>query len=141
MSGFLVDTNVWSETLRREPDKGVLQWLRNHERDLHVSVITIGEIKRGIDRLPDGKRRTAYQSWLTGLCDRMDGRVLSFNTSVAAVWGQMLARADAGGIRLPVIDSQIAATARRHALVVATRNEPDFRNAGVKTVNPFPPAG
>lgn len=137
MSGFLVDTNVWSEALRREPSDAVVRWLRENERDLYVSAITIGEIKKRIDLLPESARRTAYQKWLTGVCSRMEGRILSFNTSVAVVWGQLLAQVQANGFKLPAIDSQIAATAKRHSLVLATRNESDFANAKIKTVNPF----
>ena len=67
----------------------------------------------------------------------MDGRILSFNTSVAIVWGQLCAGCDTKGIKLPAIDSQIAATAKRHSLVIATRNGGDFVNAGVKVCDPF----
>ncbi len=137
MTHFLVDTNIWSETIRRDLSKEVVNWLRAHERELFVSTLSIGEIKFGIERLPRGKRRARYQSWLTGMCDRMEGRILSFNTSVAIVWGQLIARCASKGIRLPTIDSQIAATAKRHSLVVATRNADDFAHTGVKTINPF----
>jgi len=137
MSHFLVDTNIWSELTRPNPPSEVVEWLRKNERELFVSAITIGEIRCGIDMLAAGKRRDRLQAWLTELCDRMDGRILSFNTSVAMIWGQLRARCEAKGIRLPAIDSQIAATAKRHSLVVATRNERDFVGTGVKVVNPF----
>jgi len=137
MSHFLVDTNVWSETIRKSPSPDVVQWLRDNERELFISAISIGEIKAGIDSLPAGKRRDAYQRWLTETCERMSGRILSFNTSVAVVWGQMLAQSNSAGEKLPAIDSQIAATAKRHSLVIATRNEKDFANTGVNTINPF----
>jgi len=137
MSGFLVDTNVWSETLRKQADGRVVEWLRHHESELYMSAITVGEIKSGVDQLPKGKRRSAYQDWLNGLRKRMDGRILSFNTSVAIAWGQLLARCRAKGITLPTIDSQLAATAQHHSLVIATRNQDDFKNAEIKSVNPF----
>jgi predicted nucleic acid-binding protein len=133
-----VDTNVFSELVKTKSDDTVVQWLRNHEPELYISTITIGEIRRGIEGLPVGRRKAALQSWLTGLCHRMEGRILSFNTSVAHVWGQMIARCDKGGIALPTADSQIAATAHRHGLTVVTRNVADFKNAGVQFVNPFP---
>lgn len=134
---YLVDTNVFSELVKSKPDDSVVQWLRDHEMELYISTVTIGEIRRGIEGLPTGKRKTGLQSWLTGLCNRMEGRILSFNTSTAHVWGQMVARSDKNGITLPTADSQLAATAQRHGLIMVTRNVEDFKNAGVKAVNPF----
>jgi toxin FitB len=134
---YLVDTNVFSELVKAKPDDIVVKWLRDHEPELYISTVTIGEIRRGIEGLPVSKRKAGLQSWLTGLCNRMEGRILSFNTSVAHVWGQMVARCDKGGIALPSADSQLAATAHRHGLTVVTRNVADFKNAGVKLVNPF----
>lgn len=134
---FLVDANVFSETARREPDLSVVAWLREHEAELYVSSITIGEIRRGIERLPDGRRRTRLQHWLQALCRSMQGRILSFNTSTAHVWGQLKAKWEKTGVMMPSLDSQIAATATRHGLVVVTRNVSDFAKSGVKTLNPF----
>lgn len=134
---FLVDTNVWSEAIKKTPNPKVIEWLREKEPLLYISALTIGELKFGIERLQSGKRKSSYQVWLSALADRMKGRVLAFNTSVAVVWGQLLARCEKNGIQLPSIDSQLAAIALRHSLVVATRNEQDFRHTGVKTVNPF----
>ena len=134
---YLVDTNVLSELAKPKPNANVVQWLRENERDLYVSTITIGEIRRGVEGLPVGKRRAALQTWLTGLCTRMEGRILSFNTSTAHVWGQLVARCDKANITLPSLDGQIAATALRHGLTVVTRNLSDFDKSGVKILNPF----
>lgn len=134
---YLVDTNVYSELVKPKPDAKVIAWLRSHESELYVSTITIGEIRRGIERLPDGKRRTQLRTWLQSLCDCMKGRVLSFNTSNAHVWGQLNAKWDKAGFSIPSLDSQIAATAQRHALTVVTRNTSDFEKTGVKILNPF----
>ena len=134
---YLVDTNVFSELVKSRPEPTVVQWLRDHEAQLYISTVTIGEMCRGIEVLAAGKRKAVLQSWLTGLCGRMEGRILSFNTSIAHVWGQLVAACDNGGISLPSLDSQIAATAQRHGLTVVTRNVADFKNAGVKLVNPF----
>ena len=134
---YLVDTNVLSELARVKPDALVVTWLRDHEAELYVSTITIGELRKGIEGLPAGKRKTGLQSWLIGLCKRMDGRVLSFNTSVAHVWGQLVAGWEKKGVRVPSLDSQLAATAHRHGLTMVTRNVADFKNAGVKLLNPF----
>ncbi len=134
---YLVDTNIFSEPARPKPDAEVVAWLREHEPELYVSSITIGEIRRGIERLPDGKRKTQLRSWLIALCDCMRGRILSFNTSTAHVWGQLKAGWDHAGIVVPSLDSQLAATAQRHGLTVVTRNVTDFERTGVKVLNPF----
>ena len=119
---YLVDTNVFSEPVKPRPDAQVVAWLRKNEGDLYVSTITIGEIRRGIERLPDGERRARLRTWLQDLCDCMKGRVLGFNTSTAHVWGQLKARWDKSGIKVSSLDSQIAATAHRHNHPVETRN-------------------
>jgi len=137
MAGYLVDTNIWSETLRNEPDPLVVQWMRQYEDRLYISAITIGELKFGIERLEEGRRKRACQEWLSTLTHRMKGKVLNYNTSVATVWGQLLAKCERDGVRLPSLDSQLAATAIRHSLTVATRNEKDFKHSGVKVENPF----
>lgn len=134
---FLVDTNVFCEPVKPKPDGKVIAWLRENESTLYVSSITIGEIRRGIERLPSGRRKTQLRAWLVALCDCMKGRVLSFNTSTAHVWGQLKAKWDATGIAIPSLDSQIAATAQRHQLTVVTRNTADFTKTGIKLLNPF----
>ncbi len=134
---FLVDTNVFSETVKSKPDGKVVAWLRQNESDLYVSTITIGEIRRGIERLPKGKRKENLLLWLQKVCDSMKGRVLSFNTSTAHVWGQLKAKWDAAGINIASLDSQIAAIARRHELTLATRNTAHFLKTGVQLLNPF----
>ncbi len=134
---YLVDTNVFSEPVKPKPDANVVAWLRVNESSLYVSTITIGEMRRGIERLSSSRRKTQLRSWLVALCDCMKGRVLSFNTSTAHVWGQLKAKWDAAGIVIPSLDSQIAATAQRHQLTVITRNTSDFARSGVKQLNPF----
>jgi predicted nucleic acid-binding protein len=134
---FLVDTNVLSESAKPKPDAGVMTWLRENERDLYVSTITVGELRRGIERLPEGARKTKLRHWLQSLCDCMQGRVLGFSTSSAHVWGQLKAKWDAAGLVIPTLDSQIAAVAQRHGLTVITRNTRDFVKTGVKVLNPF----
>ena len=133
---YLVDTDVLSESTKPKPDDEIIGWLKAHQRDLYISAITIGEIRFGIDRLPNGKRRRALQDWLTTTARIMDGRVLSFYTSVAHVWGQLRAKLLESGTLLPTIDGQIAATAMRHGLTVVTKNEKDYELSGVKTLNP-----
>lgn len=102
---YLVDTNVFCEPVKPKPDAKVVAWLRANESSVFVSTITIGEIRRGIERLPAGRRRTQLRSWLTALCDCMTGRILSFNISTAHVWGQLKAKWDAAGITISSLDS------------------------------------
>ncbi len=134
---YLVDTNIYSEPVKPKPEPRVVEWLRKHERELYISTVTIGEIRRGIERLPEGKRKAQLRLWLQSICDCMKGRVLSFNISTAHVWGQLKAKWDKAGINVPSLDSQIAATAHRHGLTVVTRNTADFNKTGVKILNPF----
>ena len=134
---YLVDTNVFSEQAKLKPDAKVIEWLRKHESELYVSTITIGEIRRGIERLPDGKRKTQLHIWLQSLCNCMQGRILGFNTSTAHVWGQLKAKWEKAGVNVPSLDSQIAATASRHSLVLVTRNTGDFEKTGIRLQNPF----
>ena len=134
---FLVDTNVFSEPLRPRPDPRVVAWLRAHEADFYVSAITLGELRRGIERLPAGQRQTQMRAWLMALGERVRGRVLSFNASTAHVWGQLKAKWDAAGIVVLSLDSQIAATAQRHGLTLVTRNTADLAKTGVRLLNPF----
>ncbi len=134
---YLVDTNVLSEPARKSPAPAVVEWLRTNETGLYVSAVSIGELRRGIERLPRGRRRDELQDWLTALCSCMQGRILSFNASIAHVWGQLKAKWDASGFVLASLDSQIAATAHRHNLTLVTRNERHFLNSGVRLLNPF----
>ena len=134
---FLVDTNVVGEPMKPKPERRVVAWLRDNESGLYISTITIGEIRRGIERLPGGSRKMLLMGWLAMLCERMGGRILSFNTSTAHVWGQLKARWEKEGLTVPSLDSQIAATAQRHQLAVVTRNTGDFERTGIKVLNPF----
>lgn len=134
---YLVDTNVFSEPARPAPDERVVAWLRDHEPELYVSAVTIAELRRGIERLEAGKRKASLQVWLTGLCRRMEGRILSFNAGTAHVWGQLMAAWEQKGFTVPSLDSQIAATAHRRGLTLVTRNTADFSRTGVKLLNPF----
>lgn len=137
---YLVDTNVLSELAKPLPAGKVLTWFIEHESALYVSSITLGEIRKGLELLPPGKRRTALELWFVSVCERMDGRILSFNTSTAHIWGQLVAKLEKRGIQIPTLDSQIAATAQRHGLTIVTRNVDDFKPTKLKLLNPFLPS-
>ena len=132
---FLVDANVLSEPTKPAPDARVITWLREHERDLAVNPIILGELEYGILLLPAGRRRTRLEQWFNTGIQRL--RVLDFDTATAAHWARLLARLKKKGHAMPIKDSLIAATAHAHGLTIASRNVHDFQNAGVKVENPF----
>lgn len=134
--GWLIETDLLSERARKRPDPRVLAWLGTHAADSYTSSHAIGEIEAGIAFLPDGAKKRALQSWLNRLLDAMEGRVLNFNTSVATVWGRQEAEFKRKGCPMPMPDSFIAATARRHNLTIVTRNVADFARPGLKVFNP-----
>jgi toxin FitB len=132
---FLVDANVLSEPTRPEPCRRVVEWLQENESELTVNPIVLGELEYGILLLPAGRRRTRLQEWFTQGIRGI--QVLDFDTDTASVWAQLLARLKRTGLAMPIKDSQIAASAILHDLIVATRNVTDYRNASVSVVNPF----
>lgn len=136
---YLLDTSVLSEPVRPKPDAGVKRWFAEHEdASLYVSVLTLGEIHKGIVRLADQARRDALQNWLDSeLTRRFHGRLLTVDADVAAEWGRMAGRAASQGSALPVIDGLLAATAAVHHLTVVTRNVRDFERCGVAVYNPW----
>ncbi len=139
-SGYLLDTNVISELMKARPARSVADWIVSTPEELmHLSVITIGEIRKGIDLLDeDQPRRGALQSWLDhDLRARFAGRLLSFDEWVAERWGQIEALAKRQRVTLPTIDAQLAATALHHGLTFVTRNTADVRLTGVPLFNPW----
>ena len=138
MSGFLIDTNVISELVRPRPDARVKTWVASVDEDLlFLSVLTIGEIRKGIALLQDASRRVALEAWLDGhLAVRFDGRILPIDLRVAERWGRMAAQV-APKHQLPVIDGLLAATAVEHNLTFVTRNTKDVIATGVPVFNPW----
>jgi predicted nucleic acid-binding protein len=133
---YLLDTNIISETIRRNPDKDVLAWLdRLPAAALYVSVLTMGEIRKGVEAIGGGNRREKLRLWLEHeLPEWFEGRVLAVDLPVADRWGRLLAEV---GRPVPTIDSLIAATALHHELRLVTRNARDFDYPGLEVVNPF----
>jgi toxin FitB len=139
-SGYLLDTNVVSELMKARPNRRVAAWAEATPEELmHLSVITLGEIRKGIDLLKeDDPRRAALQSWLDrDLRIRFAGRLLPFDDGVAERWGQIEARAKRQRVTIPTIDAQLAATALHHGLTFATRNTTHVRHVAVPAFNPW----
>jgi toxin FitB len=142
MSGYLVDTNVLSEFNRRgDPDPLVKQWLEAAEpTSLYVSVLTLAEIRFGVERLPLSKRRRQLEEWPDGALPAwFADRMLPVDRSVAHRWGVLRAQAEVKGRPLPVVDGLLAATALEHGLTVVSRNVEDFPSVGLLVVNPWEP--
>lgn len=139
MSGFLLDTNVVSELIKPRPEARVAAWIEATEESLfRLSVLTLGEIRKGIDSLPDRSRRSALESWLShDLLVRFAHRILDVDQDVADRWGQIAAKAAAAKRQLPMIDGLLAATALHHNLTLVTRNTKDVSLTGVPAINPW----
>jgi tRNA(fMet)-specific endonuclease VapC len=136
---FLLDTCVISELVAKQPNLHVVQWVDSIDEDrLFLSAITIGEIKRGIEKLADSSRKSALAEWLEGdLLIRFTDRILPIDTPVMLVWGPLTADLEKQGRRMPAIDSLIAATCLHGRLDLVTRNESDFAPSGVTVINPW----
>ena len=133
---YLIDTNVLSELRRKEPDAGVAKWFSQRPATtLFVSVLTLGEVRKGIDLLPDSERKFALLDWLeVDLPAFFIGRMLTVDVNVADRWGRLMAQV---GRPMPAIDSLLAATAIHHGLKLVTRNACDFEFAGLEVINPW----
>lgn len=135
-AGFLLDTNIVSELRRKQPEPRLLRWFELVENDrLYLSVLTIGEIRRGIVRLTDPDQQRRLARWLDGtLLPWLGSQLLPVNLAVAEQWGELCGSA---GRPLPAIDSLLAATAITHNLVMVTRNVLDFRLPSLRIINPW----
>jgi predicted nucleic acid-binding protein len=136
---YLLDTNVVSEWTRPRPDPSVVAFLASADEDLlFLSVITLAELRRGVERLPPGGRRAALDQWLENdLIQRFEGRILGIDRDVASAWGRIMAQAELRG-RVPgVMDVWIAAIAKMRDLTVVTRNAADFEPLLERVFNPW----
>ena len=136
---FLLDTNVVSEWVKPRPNAGVVAWLAEADEDrIFVSVITLAELRYGIERLAAGHRRRRLDEWLRDeLPLRFEGRVLSIDAAIADAWGKIVARSEAVGRPIGVTDAFIAASAEVNGLTLVTRNASDFEPTLKSIVNPW----
>ena len=139
MSGFLLDTNCISELVRPKPDLRVTQWMDGaDERLLYLSVLTLGEIRKGVAGLAQGKRRTHLETWLdVDLQARFSGRIVPIDSEIVDRWGSLVADSKRKGKALSVIDGLLAATALHYNLTVVSRNAADFTATQVQVLNPW----
>jgi len=132
---YLVDANVLSEATKEKPEPQALDWLSEHELELAVNPIILGELEYGILLLPVGRRRERLQEWFQQGAAIL--QVLDFDRETARAWASLLAQLKRKGRAMPIKDSLIAATALQHQLSIATRNIADYRHTVIPLVNPF----
>lgn len=136
---YLLDTCVISELVAKSPNPEVTGWIDGTEEvRLYLSVITIGEIRKGIEKLSGSKRKKALDAWLNDeLLIRFDGRIVSIDTEVMLAWGKLTGALEVKGKPMSAIDPLIAASALNGGFSLVTRNEDDFKESGVPIINPW----
>ncbi|HSN75849.1 MAG TPA: type II toxin-antitoxin system VapC family toxin [Anaerolineae bacterium] len=134
-----MDTNVISELIARQPNPQVVEWIDSLDSSsIYLSVITVGEIRKGIAKLADSKHKESLQRWLEeDLLIRFDEHILPLDVDVMVTWGRVVGELSAQGINLSIVDSLIGTTALHYRCILVTRNEADFRFTGVDLVNPW----
>ena len=134
----LLDTCTLAELRKSSPDAGVVAAVQAiPDAQLFVSVLSVGEIAKGIGLLAAGKKRESIAAWLAALESQFSDRLLGIDAQTAKLWGELTARAQKKGTVIPATDGLLAATALRHGLSVMTRNETDFKASGARIVNPW----
>jgi predicted nucleic acid-binding protein len=135
---YLVDTCVISELVKPCPNKLLLEWIKNTPSErLFLSVLTIGEIRKGIAKLPSSRKKASLSEWLNTLIEDYKDRILPVDLIASENWGEMQCSAEKNGLSLPTIDGLIASIARTHNLVLVTRNESDFQGCNIPLFNPW----
>lgn len=136
---FLLDTNVVSEEIKPQPDPGVVQWMQDADEErVYITTITVAELRFGVARLPEGRRRRMIENWLTHqLLDRFADRLLPVDATVADAWGRVVAASYAAGRPISILDGFLAATALVNDLTIVTRNVSDFAATGLDLLNPW----
>jgi predicted nucleic acid-binding protein len=136
---FLLDTCVISEIIQPKPSSKVIKWIKNEEENnFFISVLTVGELHKGIEKLPESKRKEELHNWVENdLKERFWNRIINIDLHVAMQWGKIQGIAEKAGKPIPAIDSLIAATGIAHHLTVVTRNTTDMKESGVVLLNPW----
>lgn len=136
---YILDTNIISELVAKQPHPNVTRWIDNMDpQSIYLSVITIGELKKGIEKLSDLHRKDLLEEWLAkDLLVRFQNYLLPIDTSTMLMWGALVARMEKKGKPLPAIDSLLAATTLQHDFTLVTRNTADFIHTGISLINPW----
>lgn len=140
---FLLDTNLVSEWAKPQPNPGVVRWLAEADEDrLWMSVVTLAELRHGVERLGAGARRKRLEAWIDGeLQERFEKRILAVDEKVADYWGRLIARSETVGRPMHVMDGFLAATAEVYGLTIVTRNLGDFEITGCPKLSPWTDEG
>ena len=136
---YLLDSNIISEFISKTPNQNVINYiLAIDENDIYLSVVTIGEIKTGIEKLPEGQKKNKLSQWLENdLLMRFENKIIDIDIDIMFQWGAINSELKQLGKPLPIMDSLIGATSQVKDLVLITRNEKDFKNLDIKIANPL----
>ena len=136
---FLLDTCVISEMIKQKPSKRLIKWIKKEdESNFYISVLTLGELHKGIEKLPESRRREELHNWVENdLKGRFSNKIIDIDIQVAMMWGKIQGLAERVGRPMPAIDALIAATGITHHLTIATRNVSDMKESGVALFNPW----
>lgn len=136
---YILDTCVISELIKSQPDPKCAKWIKSHDQlSFFISVLTVGEIRKGISKLVTSKKRQQLEEWfIAEFLPQFQSRILPIDENVAATWGDILATCENSGKPLPTIDSLIGATASAHNLTIVTRNVKDFSQLNLEIINPW----
>jgi len=138
----LLDTCVISEVRHPKGNPRVREALEQHrDEELFLSVLTVGELQKGVALLDEGRRKRDLEAWISGLAHHFADRIVAIDDQVAIIWGEITAAAHANGRVIPAVDGLIAATALRHGLALMTRNVDDFAATGIRLINPWAAPG
>jgi len=136
---YLLDTCIISEAIKRKPSSKVIKWIKQEEEgNFFISVLTIGELHKGIEKLDKSARKEELHNWVENdLKERFCNRIINIDMQVAMVWGEIQGMTERAGKPIPAIDSLIAATGITHHLTVVTRNTSDMKESGAVLLNPW----
>jgi toxin FitB len=136
---YLLDTNVISELVASQPNSNVIRWIEEVDPDrIYLSVIAIGELKKGIEKLPDSKRKERLAVWLQeDLFSRFQDHIFPIDIETMLAWGAITAKLEAAGRPISAMDALLAATAKQHHCTLVTRNTAHFGNTGIQLINPW----
>ena len=136
---YLLDTCVISELIKKSPNAQVTKWIQKiEEKNLFISVLTFGEIQKGIEKLSESKKKEKLHYWINNeLTERFKNKIIPFDLQAASTWGKIQAQSEIAGKSMPAIDGQIAAIAISNNLAVVTRNTKDMEISGVSLINPW----